>query len=511
MDKIFDCKSFIDGITKQYDTQLAFEWREAGVMKSCSYQDFGRAVCDVAEQFFSGCQGKVIGIDASRNSYLLYVVSFAVRYAKAVAAMMNLDLPETEVLDYLERADASMLVYSEESKEFADHWSQSQSRMQISLDQIGSYLQAGTFEGGRIAESARSELYDAADGDDLADSEQGICGKKERSGTAPALILPTSGSSGISKCTVLSHLALRPRETKSGLRALCLHPSYHIANHYFVNQLLAGGSTVLVSDFRSGLDDLKKMKPNAVYCIPQFLDMLKKLVSRKRIDPELIKTIVSVGAPIPDETAAFFEEAGMELLNCYGATETSGAVTRAGSGQLLEIALWNDVRLSEASELLVKGDNLFSEYKGSPELTKEALEDGWYHTGDLAELLERDGKRYLRITGRCKNLIILSNGENVSPEAIEQAIQKCPDVEEILVYGENDRIAADIYPGKVPETERAERILRIEAFIRSYNEQVPGYRKIGKCYYLENSLPKTATGKIKRVLSREKEVSHDES
>ena len=110
-------------------------------------------------------------------------------------------------------------------------------------------------------------------------------------------------------------------------------------------------------------------------------------------------------------------------VRLYGATETSGAVVYSVPGQCRagsvgKVGPWNEVRLSDKGEILVRGNNLMLGYLDDPKATREALADGWYHTGDIG-YIDEDG--FLFITGRIKNVIVLSNGENVSPEAIEKS------------------------------------------------------------------------------------------
>ena len=97
----------------------------------------------------------------------------------------------------------------------------------------------------------------------------------------------------------------------------------------------------------------------------------------------------------------------------------------------------------EDGEILVKGTSVMKGYYQMPRETEETLKDGWLHTGDKG-YIDKDG--YLFINGRVKNLIILSNGENVSPEEIENKLALNPLVGEVIVTGEDNGLTARIYP-----------------------------------------------------------------
>ena len=125
-------------------------------------------------------------------------------------------------------------------------------------------------------------------------------------------------------------------------------------------------------------------------------------------------------------------------------------------------------------------------YYDDADATREALADGWFHTGDLGYVSD-DG--YVFITGRKKNLIILSNGKNVSPEELEGRLARIDGVSEVVVTGEGDRIVAEVY-SKEGRT--------VDAEVEELNRRLPPYKRIAEVRYRDDEFPKTTTQKIKR-------------
>ena len=128
-------------------------------------------------------------------------------------------------------------------------------------------------------------------------------------------------------------------------------------------------------------------------------------------------------------------------------------------------------------------------YYKQPALTAEVLDaDGWFHTGDL---VRKDADGYYYITGRKKNLIILSSGENVSPEELEKLLAACPDVQECLVKEKDGRICAVVWCGEAARQ-------RVRDFITDANRSLPLYKRMTAVEFTDGPLPKNATGKIVR-------------
>ncbi len=147
---------------------------------------------------------------------------------------------------------------------------------------------------------------------------------------------------------------------------------------------------------------------------------------------------VSGGAPLGVRLAHFFRGIGVPVFEGYGLTETSAAAcvgTQDGFrvGTVGRPVAGTSVRIAEDGEILLKGDVVFSGYFNNPEATAEALEDGWFHTGDIGEL-DRDG--FLKITGRKKEIIVTAGGKNVAPSGLEDTIKSSPLISQAMVVGD---------------------------------------------------------------------------
>jgi long-chain acyl-CoA synthetase len=151
-----------------------------------------------------------------------------------------------------------------------------------------------------------------------------------------------------------------------------------------------------------------------------------------------IKTCVTGAAPINPEILRFFDAAGVLVLEGWGMTETATAATIARPdafkfGKVGRAFKGCEIKIADDGEILVRGPNIFQGYYKNEEATREALEDGWLHTGDIGEL-DEDG--YLSITGRKKDIIITAGGKNITPANLEAEIKQSPYVSQCVVIGD---------------------------------------------------------------------------
>jgi long-chain acyl-CoA synthetase len=152
-----------------------------------------------------------------------------------------------------------------------------------------------------------------------------------------------------------------------------------------------------------------------------------------------MRRLYSTGASLPQEAASFFEAIGLPVLNIYSLAQVGGfpAVSRPDASRPAscgQIAPGFEVRIAKDGELLVRGETVMREYWRQPEETKQAIDaDGWLHSGDVGHL-DEDG--YLFITGRKKQLMVLSTGRKIVPSVIERMLTESPFVAQAVAFGE---------------------------------------------------------------------------
>ncbi len=229
----------------------------------------------------------------------------------------------------------------------------------------------------------------------------------------------------------------------------------------------------------------------------------------RRVGTEL-RILASGGARLEPALARKLEAMGWEVFTGYGLTETSPVVTfnkpgrkRLGSqgvpltGVELDFEKTGD---EPYGEILVKGPNVFSGYRDNDAATRSAFTPtGWFRTGDLG-YLDRDG--YLHVVGRKKELIVLADGKNVSPEEVEQVYEASPFIHEAAVLERNGKLVALIVPED--EAVRQRGAMREEALLRDQVQKamqtLPSHQRIAEYRLTRRSLPRTRLGKLRRHL-----------
>ncbi len=173
---------------------------------------------------------------------------------------------------------------------------------------------------------------------------------------------------------------------------------------------------------------------------------------------------ISGGAPLGARLGHFFRGLGVTIYEGYGLTETTAAITVNSPGNqkigtVGKPLAGNSVRIAEDGEILLKGPVVFTEYWKNEAATKDAIEDGWFHTGDLGSL---DTEGYLSITGRKKEIIVTAGGKNVAPAGLEDHLRAHPLISQALVVGDQKpfigaliTIDPEAWPGWLERNEKA--------------------------------------------------------
>ena len=336
----------------------------------------------------------------------------------------------------------------------------------------------------------------------------------------PAAIFFTGGTTGAPKGAVLPHRALMRGALNGvfapgsvlgeGHRYIGFLPLSHIFGivRGTLAVLFSGAQWFAAEDMKATIGRIPVIQPTDLVLVPGLCDILYGLT--KMYGPQFLggklKMIISGAANVPPRLISAFDELGISLLAGYGMTEganlTSGNVNvKEKPTSVGKIYPEQEVKIVNG-EIWFRGDNVFLGYYGEPEKTRETLtEDGWLKTGDLGRF-DEDG--FLYIVGRIKNLIILPNGENVSPESIEEPFYKCNALKDCLVKEDssdgNPCIAIEILPQMAAFEGKGWD--EVEAFFKNLvadiNKTLPTTHRISRITVRKDDFKRTGAMKVSR-------------
>jgi long-chain acyl-CoA synthetase len=273
-----------------------------------------------------------------------------------------------------------------------------------------------------------------------------------------ATIMYTSGTTGDPKGVMLTHgnilsNAVACLESEPLLPDdvnLAWLPLSHIYGRTvdFYERLVGGGTIALAESAETVVANLAEVRPTHLSCVPRFYEKLLAAVGSP--DPAVtaaklravfgprMRFLGSGGAPLPAAIETTLRDAGLPILPGYGLTESSPVITfnliRRNKPYTVGPALPGvEVAIAPDGEVLSRGPHIMPGYWNNPEATAEAIRDGWLHTGDLGSL---DADGFLSITGRKKELLVLSNGKKVVPTHIEGLLVADDCVDQAVVFGE---------------------------------------------------------------------------
>ncbi len=498
-----------------------------------------------AEMLDMGCAGKntvIIG----KMSYDWVVTYFATLSIGGILVPLDRDWQPNDLAETAARADASFLFCEEELIEKANAVAEKTSLLASPI-----YLTAkkearsvtSLVESGRIKFESHANSYYNAPIDPYA----------------LALLVFTSGTTGKGKGVMLSQNAFLTDLSAIipyidfGTKTVSVLPPHHTfgSSVMLIGHMMIGGEVYISSGLRYIVKELKEQKPEHLVMVPLYLEtfyrriqasikekgMEKKVARgikisnalrkvgidrREKLFAEIraafggeVKMIISGGAPINPEILEFFEAIGITTLNGYGITECAPIiavnrslhVVKGSVGSVIDIdhVKINDPNEDGEGEIWVTGPNVMLGYYKDEAATAEAIDpEGYFKTGDYGKL---DENNVLYITGRKKNLIILSNGKNVYPEEIENELVATPGVIDIIVYEgqskrglEHNAIVAEIYPDKeyIDKNGITDIKAHLQKYIDDYNRHAVPYKKIGVLKVRTEEFPKNTLRKIMR-------------
>lgn len=503
--KIRNLKYMVDYASENFPERDFIQYKIPGGIEAKTYENL-KCDCDafslmLEEKGLRGAHVAVIG-PTSYNWIVTYfgtaaTESIIVPLATAETAQMNVKL-----IDF---ADIDVLVFDEKNKPLYKAVKEKLPRVKlfISVDNT-------------------SDNDDVINFRDILNDFSGVYDKEPESDSVCAIMF-TSGTTGFPKGVMLTHKNLVYSATSVHVacpttKMFCCLPIYHgfcfTAN---ITKSICRGKTVCVNDNLANLvPDLRLFKPDSIVAVPQIVkklmagalkyaalkpDMTEEEAVREFLGGNIID-IISGGAPLEAALNERFNATGVLVLNGYGMTECSPIISNNAVGNFRHGSVGMpipcmDVKIVDG-EILVKGPSVMKGYYKNPEATKEAFtEDGYLHTGDVGHF---DDDGFLYITGRCKNLILLDNGENVSAEMLEDRFSFEKIVSEVVCFGDNGAIYAEIYPDKnyIAENNITDIDSAVIEMLTRVNSGLAVFQRISAYVLRDTPFPRTASSKIKR-------------
>lgn len=435
------------------------------------------------------------------TSYAWVVSYLGTVNSGSVAIPLDAQLPTEELCELLDRADVTTLVFDESKAQVASAALTACSQLKYVI----SMNEESTVEGALSLWKLIEEQNPGFDYEPLPEDL--------------ATIMFTSGTTGKSKGVMLTHRNLAENATcldmkfEAGtviLSVLPIHHAYCLSMD--ILKPLSLGSVICINDSLLRVaKNIKLFEPNMILMVPLMVETLaKKLEEAAWIPAPLVKakvfgkqfhTVCSGGAYLNPAYIDMFGKYGITILQGYGMTECAPVIStnlswnnKKGSvGKLMP----NCEAKTVEDEIWVKGSSVMQGYYKMPEETANTLEDGWLKTGDLG-YVDEDG--FVFLTGRKKNLIITPNGENVSPEEIENKLGENRLVQEVLVRDSEGVIEAEIFPDYEYASKKKIKDVQseLQSIIDEYNKEAPLYKRIFKLKVREVEFEKNTTKKIKR-------------
>lgn len=564
--EIKDLKDMLIKSGEKYGDEIAYKIKiEKNKYKTYTHKKIRQMINYLGTRLIDlGLKNKRIAV-IGENRYEWEIAYLSIVCGVGTVVPLDKSLPQNELEKVIERSQVEAIFYTEK---YTESLKQIVGRgignlkTLISMDLMhhteGIYSQKELIEEGEVlVKNGDRSFIDA-----LIDSEK------------MSIMLFTSGTTSDSKIVALSHKNLVSNlmdiasilDVDSNDVFLSFLPLHHVfeCTVGFLFSLYVGAETVFCDGIRYIVDNLKEYNVSVMASVPAIYERIFKIIRReinesgnleeilkneekyknssmeekkkvfKNIHDMLggnIKLLISGAASLDKEIEEKYRNLGLNLVQGYGLTETS-PVIGIGTKKYHKVgSIGKTVPSVEAKvidcdkdgigELIVKGPNIMLEYYKNEEATKEAIVDGWFHTGDLARI---DDEGYIFICGRKKNVIVLKNGKNIYPEEMENLLNKIEGVEESFIYGKQlsqDKENIKIYAKIVYDEDVVKNAYKVKTEqeihdeiakkIREINSLMPKYKAIRGFTLTKEPLIKTTTNKLKRqqnlerILEEEKE------
>ena len=553
--KFTDLKDMLEKTGELYGDRPAylFKTEEEGKFREITHKEFRDDIKALGTKLVDmGLKDKRVAV-ISENRYEWGIVYLAVVTGTGIIVPLDKSLPENEIESLIIRSEVEAIFYSKKYDEVMNKIKKENNTkvkyfisMDLEKEEDNVYSEYELIKQGKeLLESGNREFLDAT-----IDAEK------------MSIMLFTSGTTAMSKAVMLSHKnicanlmdiasVIKVDENDRFLSFLPLHHTFECTVG-FLYPISKGGAIAFCEGIRHIADNIKEYQITAMISVPiLFESMYKKVMKniekkgklgtvqkgikisqfllklgidiRKKLFKEIHETLggkvrlfVAGGAALDPEAEKGFNQLGFKMYQGYGLTESSPVIAAEDDkyqriGSIGKAFPSLDVKIEDPNEegvgeLLAKGPSVMLGYYNNEEATKETLEDGWLHTGDLARI-DKDG--YIFISGRKKFVIVLKNGKNIYPEEIETLINKIEGVKESFVYGrpEDDgdyKICAKI----VYDEETVEEVFgtknpdelkeKIWQEVKKINKTMPAYKYVRDITVTNKELIKTTTQKVKR-------------
>lgn len=536
--KFSSIREMMDMAYAEAGNQIAYKYKNKDEeIVSVSYESFynrtqylGAALCELG---FGKAHIACIG----ENSYPWIVAYLTVLQSAGVFVPIDKDLPTAEMLHIINDSESEVIFFDEKREQWMKDNRDKMPNIKLFIGLDKSENDGEFVSAQKLVEHGKT--LDLSEFKALKSDEYDL-----------KLLVYTSGTTGVAKGVMLTEHNLVSgvyyglgvsTPGKVGLSVLPYHHTYEavcdllVAIHYH--------STLCLNDsIKNVRKNMSLFKPDCIYLVPAFAEAFYRNVKKNiqhqgkektfntgvKLSNALRKVgidrrrdlfhdiheafggnlqkIVCGGAPIRAEIGEFFDAIGITMLGGYGITECSPLVCVSKedsknfetAGSRLACLEWriDDPNDEGIGEICVKGDVVMKGYYNNPEKTDEVLKDGWFYTGDYGKITRDDE---LIITGRKKNIIVLTNGKNIYPEEIEGYIQNIEYISEVIVsgikneYGQETGLMAEIYPSETKQPEE------VSSDVKAALKELPAYKQVSKIILRTEPFTKTTSNKIKRT------------
>jgi len=543
----------------RYQDRDALKSKKDGVFQPVTYNQLKEQVAEMATCYFELGMKKGDRIAILGENRTEWVVAYLAAVTSGMVAVpVDRDLKEREVRHILDFSDTRMLVVSDSYLGKVEDAVREIPKLElvISMEDSGDGF---TLNFQQALARGKAKLAEG----DLRYSEAEVVPEDW------AAIIFTSGTTGTAKGVVLTHGSITENvkgvsfnltvANDTMLSVLPLHHTYE-STAGMLTAIYHGATVCHAESLRKIVDNLIETRATVMLGVPALFEAIYKRIKtgieakgakkfavakgvaafsekvlrvsiRRKIFAQVhdkvggnLRMFISGGAAVSPEVSRGFRDLGIAFLQGYGLTEFSPIVAVNRWAEFRDgaagIPLPNaEIRIID-NEIVVKGPCVMEGYYKNPEATREVLQDGWLHTGDLG-YLDKDG--FLFINGRRKSVIVTPNGKNVYPEELEFLLGESEFVLESLVWGgrDPDPSKTEVQAIIVPNTdgfdeefgasnysdEKIEEV--ISGVVKKVNSKLAGYKKIKTFSIRNEEFEKTTTRKIKRYLYTAKTTQVD--